>query len=147
MSTRPPTAILLGCVKTKRNHAPAKDLYCSTMWKYRRAYAESTGRPWLILSAKHHLVEPDTVLRRYNLALKDLPPATRRAWGRRVVDELAAYFRAIHGATFEVHAGAPYRDAIAAPLARHRARITAPLEHRSFGEQLQWYARRTATVR
>jgi hypothetical protein len=51
--------ILLGCVKRKRDHpATAKDLYSSPLWAGRRAYAESSGVPWLILSAKHGLVDP-----------------------------------------------------------------------------------------
>jgi hypothetical protein len=54
------TAILLGCVKTKRDHrAKARDLYCSPLWRARRSYAEANGPPWLILSAKHGLVEPN----------------------------------------------------------------------------------------
>jgi hypothetical protein len=57
------TVILLGCVKSKLdNRAKARDLYCSPLWRGRRAYAEASGLPWLILSAKHGLVEPDSVL-------------------------------------------------------------------------------------
>src|SRR5438093_12106 len=52
--------ILLGCVKTKRDgwHR-AKDLYVSTLFDGRRRYAEQSGRPWFILSAKLGLVKPD----------------------------------------------------------------------------------------
>jgi hypothetical protein len=50
--------ILVGCVKSKlARRAPAKDLYCSTLWQCRRHYAEASGRHWLILSAKHELLE------------------------------------------------------------------------------------------
>lgn len=62
------TALLLGCVATKRaSRAPAKDLYCSPLWVRRRSYAESSCRPWFILSALHGLVEPDRPLDPYNL--------------------------------------------------------------------------------
>ena len=83
------TAILLGCVKTKLDHrAKARDLYCSPLWRRRRTYAEGSGLPWLILSAKHGLVEPTRVLRPYDMALGDLRAGQRRAWGGRVVDSL-----------------------------------------------------------
>jgi hypothetical protein len=65
--------LLLGCVKLKREHrAPAKDLYRSPLWVRRRAFAQASGHPWLILSAKHGLVDPDTRLEPYDLALRDL---------------------------------------------------------------------------
>lgn len=63
--------ILLGCVKTKlEGPAVAKDLYCSTLWKRRRAYAEASGQPWLILNAEHGLVDPEQRLAPYDLALR-----------------------------------------------------------------------------
>jgi hypothetical protein len=120
-----PIAILLGCVKTKVDHrAEARDLYCSPLWARRRAYAEASGLPWLILSAKHGLVEPHSVLRPYDLALGDLRASQRRAWGKRVVDSLQERFASLEGASFEVHAGAAYRDAIEAPLAQQGARLS-----------------------
>ena len=142
------TAILLGCVKSKVDHrAPARDLYCSRLWQQRRAYAEASDLPWLILSAKHGLVEPDQVLTPYDLALRELPAAERRRWGEHVAADLSDRFGALTRATFEVHAGAPYRDAIAAPLARLGARITAPLAHIPLGEQPRWYAQRRPPIR
>ena len=57
------TAVLLGCVSQKRDSpAPAKDLYRSQLWRRRRAYAEASGRPWMILSALHGLVDPEALL-------------------------------------------------------------------------------------
>ena len=54
--------ILVGCVKKKRHRAgPARDIYTSTLWQYRRAYAELHGCPWYILSAKHVLLFYDYV--------------------------------------------------------------------------------------
>ena len=149
----PPTAILLGCVKSKVGHpAPARDLYCSALWWRRRAYAEATGLPWMILSAKYGLVQPDRPLRPYDLALGDLPARERREWGERVAGSLRKHFGPLAGAVFGVHAGAAYRNAITTPLARLGASITAPLQGLSLGRQLHWYGtradrprRRTAT--
>ena len=81
-SGRPARVILLGCVKTKLDRrAAAKDLYCSRLWAGRRAYAESLGESWLILSAMHGLVEPEVELDPYDLALADLSPSERKRWG------------------------------------------------------------------
>jgi hypothetical protein len=142
------TAILLGCVKTKLdNRAKARDLYCSPLWRGRRAYAEASGLPWLILSAKHGLVEPDSVLHPYDLRLDDLPLSRRRAWGERVVDSLYKRFGHLDRVAFEVHAGASYRNAISGPLARRGASLTAPLEGLMLGKQLRWYATHASPVR
>ena len=71
--TRSPTTsrvVLLGCVKLKLEHrAPAKDLYVSPLWNRRRAYAEAAGCPWLILSAKYGLLDPEQLVAPYDVAL------------------------------------------------------------------------------
>jgi hypothetical protein len=108
-----PSIWLLGCVKPKHDGAcEAKSLYRSPLWQRRRAYAEASSRPWLILSALHGLVEPEQLLEPYDLALTDLPVGERRAWGARVVAALEDRFGQLQGTTFEVHAGAVYRQAI-----------------------------------
>jgi hypothetical protein len=133
------TALLLGCVATKRaGSAPAKDLYCSPLWRGRRGYAESTGRPWFILSALHGLVEPDQRLDSYNLALSQLSAADRRMWGEGVVARLAERVP-LGAAVVEVHAGSAYRTAIDGPLCRHGARMSVPLANLGLGQQLAWY--------
>ena len=71
--------ILVGCVKSKRYRAgPARDVYTSTLWHYRRVYAELHGCPWYILSAKHGLLAPGTWIERYDLSLTDLSTSERR---------------------------------------------------------------------
>src|SRR3977135_3895586 len=113
----------------------------------RRAYAEASRRPWLILSAKHGLVEPGRTLRPYDLALGDLRASQRRAWGQRAVDSLQERFGSLEGAMFEVHAGAAYRDAIEGPLADRAARLTMPLAGLPLGRQLQWYSQQGSPMR
>jgi hypothetical protein len=73
--------VLVGCVKTKLDRrSAAKDLYRSRLSAARRAYAESTGEPWLSLSALHGLLEPEAQLDPYDLALTDLNASERTAW-------------------------------------------------------------------
>jgi len=61
------TIILIQCVSSKREEAcKAKRLYNSTYFTRMREYAEATGEPWKILSAKHGLVDPEEVLEPYD---------------------------------------------------------------------------------
>jgi hypothetical protein len=63
--------VLVGCVKTKGTKAsPARDPYLLPLFEWRRRYAESSGRPWYILSAEHGLLDPGTTRLR-----KDHPSA------------------------------------------------------------------------
>jgi hypothetical protein len=142
VSDRAPTAILIGCVSRKRSQAcAARELYVSPLFRGRQRYAEASGRPWLILSALHGLVEPSDVLEPYDLPLASLPIGERRAWGARVADQLAAVLGDLREATFEVHAGDHYARALEPELARRGASITRPLAGLTLGRQLQWYAR------
>lgn len=132
--------ILVGCVKLKRQTPSlAKDLYASPLWRARRQYAEASGRPWLILSAKHGLLDPNERVRPYDLALGALPAPERRAWGQRVVAQLHGRLGLLQGATFELHAGAAYCRAIEAPLLAHAAKLQVPFAGLGLGEQLARY--------
>lgn len=149
MMRRPRTArvVLLGCVKRKlARRAPAKDLYVSPLWHGRRAYAEASGCPWLILSAKHGLLDPEQPIAPYDVALADLSASARRAWGERVVAALQTRFGSLNGMTFEVHSGAAYRTAIAARLREQGAAIEQPLLGLTMGRQLSWYRTRTSAA-
>ena len=146
-SGRPARVILLGCVKTKLDRrAAAKDLYCSRLWAGRRAYAESLGESWLILSAMHGLVEPEVELDPYDLALADLSPSERKRWGEQVVRRLEMRFGDLSGMTFEVHAGAAYRRAIEPGIRERGGQVLAPLGNIPLGSQPSWYQSRLVTV-
>lgn len=132
--------VLIGCVKTKGDApAPARDLFTSPLFRRRRAFAEASGRPWFILSAKHALVEPDDVLAPYDVYLPDQSPEYRNAWGSWVVQRLAAIAGPLRGKVIEVHAGSAYVEPLREPLRAHGAELRAPLSGLSMGEQLNWY--------
>lgn len=58
---------LIQCVDTKLDEAaPAKELYDSNYFNLMQDYAESRDVPYRILSAKHGLVYPETVLEPYD---------------------------------------------------------------------------------
>ena len=134
--------ILVGCVKKKRpNAGPAQDIYTSTLWQYRRAYAELHGCPWYILSAKHGLLAPGTWIERYDLALPDLSAFERREWSLGVLDALAAEVPTLDGKTIEVHAGKHYvENGLEKGLREAGAVVRRPLAHVvGLGVQYAWY--------
>ena len=137
--------ILVGCVKSKRG-APsaAKDLYDSPLWRCRRAYADRAGVPWYILSAKHGLLAPETVIVPYDRALSNLRAAARRVWSQRVLDDLAAKVPVLLGITIEMHAGKAYADyGLEDGLQKAGAKVHRPLAHiAGIGAQCAWYAER-----
>lgn len=80
---------LIACGVAKLDHAaPAAELYQSPLFRYAVGYAEATCDSWLILSAKHGLVAPETALEPYEQSLVGMALSARRAWARRVFDQL-----------------------------------------------------------
>lgn len=132
--------VLIGCVKSKLDHpAPAKDLYVSALFRKERPYAESSGKPWFILSAKYGLVPPDEVIEPYDMYLKTMPAAYRARWGRTVVSQLEAAFGPVAGMTIEIHASADYVGPLSSLLSSQGARVVTPLVGLTMGSRLAWY--------
>jgi len=133
---------LVGCVKEKADHQrPARDLYVSPLFRLRRRYVErSCGDDWWILSAKHGLVHPDDPLEPYDVTLKDLDMAARRRWSRHVVSAIAERINPVEGETFEIHAGAEYREyGLVAGLQHQGCKVANPTKGMRLGEQLRFY--------
>lgn len=137
---------LVGCVKKKQSApAPAGDLYTSTLFLGRRAFVERTCARWFILSAKHGLVDPATVLEPYDETLKGAATARRRAWSGSVADQLRAALGPLRGLTFEVHAGADYLDhGLERALHRDGAHVLRPTQGMGLGKQLAFYANQSS---
>jgi hypothetical protein len=133
---------LVGCVKLKGPvAAPARDLYVSALFRGRRRAVEATCDRWFVLSAKHHLVDPEQVLEPYDLALGDLTRAARREWSERVLADLAAHLGPLGKVTFEVHAGADYREfGLVDGLGAAGAAVAVPAAGLMLGHQLRFYA-------
>lgn len=137
--------LLVGCVKTKRPvAAPARDLYTSPLFIKRRRYAESSGRPWYILSALHGLVHPDAELEPYDMYLPEQPATYRREWALSVVRALIADLGDLDGRTVEIHAGSSYVDPLEPVLRAAGAEPVAPLRGLTQREHLAWYRETTS---
>lgn len=133
--------VLVGCVASKAGEAmPAKDLYVSALWHKRRSYAEGTGMPWFILSAKYGLLHPDRVIEPYDVSLADAAAAESRAWAQSVAPKLVELCSALGVTSIEVHAGQAYiPPELTRVLEGSSISIDRPLEGMRIGEQLSWY--------
>lgn len=133
---------LVGCVKAKRSTAsPAEDLYTSTLFEGRRRYVERTCDRWFVLSAKHGLLKPTSLVEPYDETLKTKSRVERRRWSESVLEQLDAILGNLGGTTFEIHAGAEYRDhGLTAGLLARGAQVELPAAGLRIGEQLAFYA-------
>ena len=136
------TVILVSCVKEKRaTRALAKDLYVSAWFRKARAYVESTGRPWRILSARYGLLDPEKTVRPYDRMLEALPSSERRAWANGV---LAAFDDEFDGvASVELLAGEQYREFLQPGLEARGTVVLVPMAGLRIGEQMAWLGQRT----
>jgi len=135
--------VLIGCVKSKRPGShPAEDLYDSRLFRARLAYARANADRWFILSALYGLLPPGRVVDSYERAMTSLSRVERRMWSDGVLRELDRTLGSLSLVGVEIHAGMEYcRWGLVEGLRERGARVTLPLEHKSFGEQLQWYVR------
>jgi hypothetical protein len=132
---------LVGCVRQQgAGKAPARDLFVSPLFRARRAYVERTCERWYVLSALHGLVAPDEVLAPYDLKLKSLSQAERRAWSGRVLAQLDAALGALGELTFELHAGASYtNEGLVRGLRARGAAVELPAAGLGEAQELAFY--------
>ncbi len=131
------TVYWVSCVSRKRSApAPAMDLYVSDWFLKARAYVESTGAPWFILSAKYGLVDPNQVIAPYELTLNTMRVEDRRRWAEKVFDQLAEQTqRPEH---ILMLAGARYREFLEPGLTAMGTQVDVPMQGLRIGEQLSW---------
>lgn len=141
---------LVACCSSKLTRAaPAWQLYTSPLFRLSVAYlTQKVGVDrWYVLSAKHGLVAPETVIEPYDETLTKLGKAEREAWGERVAEQIYAEWRKC-GTDWRMQVLAdksycqPLRKALNAkvnPLANICAlRIFEPLQWKAIGERLSW---------
>lgn len=132
---------LVGCVKSKRPSAAARDLYVSPLFVGRRLVVESTCDLWFILSALHGLVDPAETVEPYDETLVGASMTRKRGWSRRVLEQLDDRLGDVDGVTFEIHAGNDYCDfGLVEGLLERRASVERPAQGLTLGQQLAFYA-------
>ena len=141
---------LVSCVAEKRPGThKAKDLYCSDWFKKAQAFVESTRAPWLILSALHQVVDPETELPAYDFSLSaggGNNREQRRIWGNACADLLRIRYEP-KGTTFNILAGHLYREFLVPALIRKGFGVHVPMAGMGIGAQKRWLAAETACER
>ena len=132
--------VLVSCAKTKLlRPAEARDLYVSPFFRMVRRLIEREGADWKILSAKHGLLRPETVIAPYEQTLNLMAVAERKRWASGILRALSEtspnYERIV------IFAGQRYREFLMGPLAAGGRNVEIPLEGLRQGEQLAWLTR------
>lgn len=136
---------LVGCAAAKlQRPAPARELYTSQLFRKSAAYVEAYADRWYVLSAKHHLVAPETVLAPYDVKLgansRSSPPI--HAWAMIVVEQLRAELAEVsEPITLLVLAGEQYRTFLV-HLAEPTWDVQVPMRGLGIGQQLGWLTTR-----
>lgn len=87
--------------------APARDLYCGRFFRVCSRFVEQRSDLWIILSAKHGVLDPDKIIDPYDLSLRKMTNDRYRFWQletRRQIEDL------FPDATFLALAGENYRS-------------------------------------
>jgi len=144
--------LLVGCVKSKASRIDhARYLYQGQLWTLRRQYAESSGLPWAILSARHGVISPDCFIGPYDQTIEDTmrDDHLRLLWHSWVSVGIQRHFGLSQrngewpdDLVIEVHAGAPYVRALADALEHWPASLEHPVQGLQIGEQKRWYRER-----
>lgn len=82
---------LVSCTKSKREQAakPANLYMESAFFQKAREYVEANHDSWYVLSAKHHLLDPDgPPIEPYDETLSGASVNTKREWSRTIYDQL-----------------------------------------------------------
>lgn len=131
------TIALVQCGKRKQQRpCLARNLYTGTLFAKTRAYVESLGCAWFILSAKHGLIEPDRIIAPYDETLKGSPVAMRRKWAQDVAPQLLCHVAA--GDTVILLSGTDYTEFLVPYLTNAGVIVEDPMRGMRNGKRLAW---------
>ncbi|WP_146144831.1 DUF6884 domain-containing protein [Phreatobacter cathodiphilus] len=83
--------MVLGCGRNKlTTRASAQSLYTSSRFRQSVDIAKQLNAPFVILSAKHGIVDSNAILEPYDLDLSILSEDDRLVWGEKALSDLAA---------------------------------------------------------
>jgi hypothetical protein len=127
--------LVLGSKSQAPTAAPARDLYLSRWFRLSRVLAESQGR-WRVLSTRHGLVSPETVLEPYQ------PRKNRATWyEEEVVTALLGLTEA--GATVTLLSpSSAAAESISRPVRQAGRYLVAPLAGLTLDQQVAWLEER-----
>ncbi len=133
---------LVSCTKSKRAEpaAPGELYDTSTLFNKSSQYAKSHHDRWLILSAKHHVLDPDgPPIDPYDETLTDFGVEKRRTWAARVHDQLDQRRLIREDVELVFHAGKAYYGELLPLLDDTPVSVSIPTEGLQIGQTLAWY--------
>ena len=132
---------LVSCSAQKLDHAaPARELYCSPLFRASLRLAEHDCDKVYILSALHHLVDLDCVIEPYDRVLSKMPKRARHVWGDHVADRILS--RHDRHDPIVLFAGYDYVMAVRHGMGgTDQARISDPFKGMMIGERLSFLRR------
>lgn len=137
--------VIVGCGKGKNpSDAAAQDIYTGNLFRARRAYAEASGAPWLIASARYGLLHPERWIAPYDLTIRQLCAPDRAAWALTCVLDVVSGLPDIsspRGITVELHMGADYAEVLRDTLKAVGFGVDWTTQGKGIGEQLALYKR------
>lgn len=136
---RPADMVLIACCGKKLGHtAPAGQIYQSALFQksWRYALQRVPAGRIRILSAQHGLLEPDRVIRPYDVTLNAMTPPERRLWSASIVSSMA-----VQGwpDRIIILAGSRYREWV--DQAPPEVEIDIPVAGMGIGQQLGFLKR------
>lgn len=137
---------LVSCTKSKREGPASPRLLYDESAYFRKAseYCEQHHDEWFILSAKHHVLDPDGApISPYDQTLTTADVETRREWARTVASELEAKGLLEEDVTLVVHAGKAYYEELLPLLDSYPIEVQIPTAGLTFGATLSWYNEHT----
>lgn len=133
--------VLVSCTKAKTNRrTAAQNLYSSPAFSMKKRLIQRCGAKWMILSAKHGLLEPTAEVEPYDQTLTNMGVAARRHWASRLLPDLLP--TAIQHGSVVLLAGDKYVEHLVQPLRDAGVEVRRPMAGLRQGEQLQWLAAR-----
>jgi len=93
-----------------------------------------------MLSAKHHLLNPDgDPIEPYDKTLSGASAGTKREWAETVFEQLRKEGLLADGDLLVFHAGRDYHEELTPLLSEKTVKFTVPTDGLQFGETLAWY--------
>ena len=135
------TLVLVACSKSKApGPCAAEELYTGTLFRDLKKAVTRDQAPYQILSAKHGLIDPKTIISPYDTQIKDMSGAERTAWAEDVFDQVTAYYlRHKTAKRVTIYAGKNYRTCggLQRLLEEDGWEVETPFDGLGIGQQLK----------
>ena len=130
---------LISCVKKKqKGPLKAKELYNSPIFRKARSYAEKYYDKWYILSAEYNLLDPEKIIKKYNVTLNNKSKKFKIKWAEDTFRQIIKKIKPNRCIIF-IHAGKNYYEFLLPLLKKYNYKFKLPLEGLNLFKWQPWY--------